>query len=146
MNSIPLTHPASPAPAPAASAGLQRGSSAPKVVGRPWPRGTSGNPSGRRKGTLSPTAALKRTLTKADLEQIATKLIDLAKAGDRHALRIIFDRIDGPLSAAAALAVAGQQDELGPMVVQVQWPHEASADERQRLGLGDGVAHGDSGM
>jgi hypothetical protein len=107
----------------------------------------SGNPSGRRKGTLSPTAAFKRTLTQADLEQVVTKLIDLAKAGDRHALRIIFDRIDGPLSAAAAVAVAGQRAELEPMRVQIiKWPHELPADERQRLGLGDGLARGDSGM
>ena len=146
MNPTPPTHPALPAPKPAASAGLQRDNSKPKVVGRPWPRGTSGNPSGRRKGTLSPTAALKRTLTKADLEQVVTKLIDLAKAGDRHALRIIFDRIDGPLSAAAALAVAGQQGGPDQTPIVIAWPHELPADDRQRLGLGDGLAHGDSGM
>ena len=104
---------------PAASAGLQHENTKPKAVGRPWARGTSGNPSGRRKGTLSPTAALKRTLTKADLEQIVTKLIDLAKAGDRHALRIVFDRIDGTLSTAAAVAEADQQAALGSMVITI---------------------------
>ncbi len=107
-------------PSPAASAGLQHENSKPKAVGRPWARGTSGNPSGRRKGTLSPTAALKRTLTKADLEQIVTKLIDLAKAGDRHALRIVFDRIDGPISAAVVVAEASNKDALGVMVVQIE--------------------------
>ena len=141
MNPTPPTHPALPAPKPAASAGLQRDNSKPKVVGRPWPRGTSGNPSGRRKGTLSPTAALKRTLTKADLEQVVTKLIDLAKAGDRHALRTIFDRLDGPVKE-----IITWEDPGASRPVVIAWPHELPADDRQRLGLGDGLAHGDSGM
>lgn len=106
-------------PSPAASAGLQRKKNKCTVVGRPWPRGTSGNSSGRRKGRLNPTAALKRTLTKADMEQIVGKLIELAKAGDRHALRIVFDRIDGPRSAAAALAAASEQIVRGVMVIPV---------------------------
>jgi len=34
-------------------------------------------------GTLSPTAAVKRAVTKAGLAQILAKLVDLAKKGDR---------------------------------------------------------------
>jgi hypothetical protein len=77
-------------------AGLQRESSSrqKKIVGRPWPKGVSGNPSGRRHGSVSLTAALARTLTKKDAEAICLKLISLAKSGDVPALRLLFDRLD----------------------------------------------------
>lgn len=87
-------------------AGLQRTTStsnkAKKVVGKPWVKGQSGNPSGKRAGTVSPTAALKRALTRRDAELIARKVIALAKKGDATILRVLLDRLDGPLSGPLA--------------------------------------------
>ena len=122
------------------TAGLQHDCSKPKpkVVGRPWPKGTPGSPSSRRRGTLSPTAALKRVLTQADLEQVVTKLIDLAKAGDRHALRIVFDRLDGPMKEIAASAEAGASRDT-----VIKWPHELEA---QRANANDGNQRGAAPM
>jgi len=80
---------------PPPDAGLQRENSARKrIVGRPWPKGVSGNPSGRRRGSVSLAAALARSLTKRDAEAICRKLISLAKRGDVPALRLLFDRLD----------------------------------------------------
>ena len=57
-----------------------------KPPGRPWPKGVSGNPGGRRKGAVSLKATLTRALTKADADAIARKLIDGAKAGNTPSL------------------------------------------------------------
>jgi hypothetical protein len=91
-------------------AGLQRVSSRPrKVVGRPFPKGVSGNPSGKRKGTVSLTASLKRLLSRDDAERIAKRLVALAKAGDLQAVKLLLDRIDGPQTGPLAIATATAQ-------------------------------------
>lgn len=63
--------------------------------------GTSGNPSGRPKGSASLVAALRRELERRTdagspgLEAVAARLVDLAIAGDIRAVREIADRLDG---------------------------------------------------
>lgn len=66
-----------------------------KVFGKPFKPGVSGNPGGRRRGTVSLAAALVRNLTKQDADAIAQRLIALAKSGDIPALRLLFDKLDG---------------------------------------------------
>jgi hypothetical protein len=63
-------------------------------TGRGWQPGQSGNVRGRRPGGASLTAALRRKLTRKDAEEIAFKLVDLAKSGDIRAMTLIFDRLD----------------------------------------------------
>jgi hypothetical protein len=63
-------------------------------TGRGWQPGQSGNARGRRPGGASLTAALRRTLTRKDAEEIARKLVTLAKSGDLRAVTIIFERLD----------------------------------------------------
>jgi hypothetical protein len=78
-----------------ADAALQHENSLPpKVIGRPFRPGVSGNPSGRRRGSVSLAATLKSRLTTADAKAIADKLIEQAKAGNRDAIRIILERCD----------------------------------------------------
>jgi hypothetical protein len=105
-------------------AGLQHQCSKPvkRVVGRPFQPGQSGNPSGRRKGSVSPTAALRRALSRSDADAIARRFIRLAKAGDAAAAKLIFDRIDHPLSGpmAIALAQANAASEVMPQEGNVQ--------------------------
>ena len=64
---------------------------------RRWKKGVSGNPAGRRKGSVSLAAALQRLLTKEPdkLESVARTLVDAAIAGDVAAARLLFDRLDG---------------------------------------------------
>ena len=89
----------------AAGPGLQRENSG-KVRGRPFVKGQSGNPNGRRKGTVSPTAALRRILSRTDAERIARTVIDAAADGDLQATKLLFDRIDGASSSPMAVALA----------------------------------------
>lgn len=62
-----------------------------------WKKGVSGNPVGKRKGTVSLAAALQRLLTKEPekLEAVARTLVDSAIAGDVSAARLLFERLDG---------------------------------------------------
>jgi hypothetical protein len=62
-----------------------------------WKKGISGNPAGRRKGSVSLAAALQRLLTKEPdkLESVARTLVDAAIAGDVSAARLLFERLDG---------------------------------------------------
>ena len=64
------------------------------ITGKGFSKGVSGNPGGRRRGSVSLTAALRRELTRADAQKIARKLIDLAIAGDLQAAKLLFDRGD----------------------------------------------------
>jgi hypothetical protein len=62
-----------------------------------WKKGQSGNPAGRRKGSISLAAALQRLLIKEPdkLESVARTLVDAAIAGDVSAARLLFERLDG---------------------------------------------------
>lgn len=68
-----------------------------RVPGKPWPKGVSGNPSGKRKGSVSLTAAIKRILIAEpeQVEAIARTLIRGAIAGDVQMARLLFERVDG---------------------------------------------------
>src|SRR5262249_30207601 len=55
-------------------------------------KGESGNPAGRPPGSRNRTTVLMQSLLKADGEALARKAVDLAKAGDRAALRMCRDR------------------------------------------------------
>jgi hypothetical protein len=61
-------------------------------------KGQSGNPSGRPKKEVSLTALLR---TKLENPQIADELVETtlnqAKAGNPVALKLLWDRIDGPV-------------------------------------------------
>lgn len=62
-----------------------------------WQKGQSGNPAGRRKGSVSLAAALQRLLTKEPdkIDAIARTLVEAAIAGDVSATRLLFERLDG---------------------------------------------------
>ncbi len=80
-----------------ADVGLQRssnGKSPGGITGKGFRPGQSGNPSGKRKGSVSLAAALARSLTKKDAQAICRKLISLGKRGDVPALKLLFDRLD----------------------------------------------------
>jgi Family of unknown function (DUF5681) len=80
---------------------------------RPWQKGQSGNPRGKKPG---PNAAAR--LAQAMIDQagddIVAKAIELAKGGDKHCLRMIFDRLCPPRRE---------------MPVSFEMPHIKAADD-----------------
>jgi hypothetical protein len=59
-------------------------------------RGTSGNPSGRPPGSRNHATLLMEALLEGEAHELTRKAIDLAKAGDTHALRLCLDRLMPP--------------------------------------------------
>ena len=69
---------------------------APKQRGRPFPKGRSGNPRGRPLGARNAATRLAEQLLDGEAAAITRKAIELAKSGDRLALRLCMDRIVPP--------------------------------------------------
>ena len=67
-----------------------------KQRGRPFQKGISGNPSGKKPGTRNHASRLIETMMAGDVEEITQKVISAAKNGDLTAARIILDRISPP--------------------------------------------------
>jgi hypothetical protein len=68
-----------------------------KASGHLWRKGQSGNPAGKRKGSVSLAAAVKRLLLAEPhlVDQVARTLVDGAIAGDVSMARLLFERVDG---------------------------------------------------
>ncbi|MEB2316308.1 MAG: DUF5681 domain-containing protein [Xanthomonadaceae bacterium] len=91
-------------------------------TGRPWPKGVSGNPAGRPKG--SGLAGELRKAIAVEAGDILAALIERAKAGDVQAARALLDRIVPSLKPESApvhvpgLADAGSLAERAESVLQ----------------------------
>ncbi len=57
-----------------------------------WQPGQSGNPAGRPRGSRNKRTAMIQELFDGEVEAVARKLIELAKAGDIAAITILLDR------------------------------------------------------
>jgi hypothetical protein len=64
-----------------------------KQRGRPFPRGRSGNPSGRPIGARNKTTLAAEALLDNEAEVLTRTIIEKAKQGDITALRLCLDRI-----------------------------------------------------
>lgn len=76
--------------------------------GRKWRPGESGNPKGRPIGS-GPAAKLRAAIAK-DAPDIIRKLIELAKAGDVRAARVLMERTVPALKAEALPVMVGGID------------------------------------
>ena len=103
----------------------QTANSKPKLRGKPFPPGVSGNPNGRPKSR--PMAAkLKELLNKDDgaaLERIVKKAIAEAEEGDYRYVKEVFDRVDG--KAHDTIEHSGRIDSVS------QEQYEDMTDERK---------------
>jgi hypothetical protein len=88
---------------------------------RPWKKGQSGNPSGRRLGALSLTPELKLKLgqicptdkkKRIWREVVVENLLKQATKGNGNALKEIFERIEGKVPRNVALDVASQVSSM----------------------------------
>ena len=64
--------------------------------GRPFAKGQSGNPAGRRAGVRNKATAAAELLLDGEAEALARKAVELALAGSEAALRLCLDRLIAP--------------------------------------------------
>jgi hypothetical protein len=64
-----------------------------RVRGRPFERGRSGNPAGRRAGSLNKTTEAAAALLAGESEALTRKAVELALGGDPSAMRLCLERI-----------------------------------------------------
>ncbi len=79
----------------------QRENNAGGVTGKGFVKGRSGNPKGRPKGSGTIGRELRRIVSENDgavAARIAEALIQRALGGSLAAIRLIIDRVDGPIS------------------------------------------------
>lgn len=67
-----------------------------KVRGRPFPKGSSGNPQGKRKGTRNAATLAAEALLEGESEALIRKAIEMAHGGDRAMMRLVLERILPP--------------------------------------------------
>jgi len=67
-----------------------------KQRGRPFPKGTSGNPAGKPIGTRHKATQAALTLLEGEGEALTRKAVELALAGDTTALRLCLERLIPP--------------------------------------------------
>jgi len=65
----------------------------PQKSGKPFPKGTSGNPSGRPAGSRNATTLAVERLLEGEAVAITRACIEKAKAGDSIALRLVMERV-----------------------------------------------------
>jgi hypothetical protein len=94
-----------------------------KQRGKPWPKGTSGNPDGRPPGS-GPAAAVRRAIAD-DVPEIIARLAELAKGGDVQAARVLLDRVV-PTLRAEAVAVTVPGLDAGSIAERAQAALEAA--------------------
>jgi len=63
-----------------------------RVRGRPFERGRSGNPAGRRAGSLNKTTEAAALLA-GESEALTRKAVELARVGDPSAMRLCLERL-----------------------------------------------------
>jgi len=100
---------------------------------RRWKKGQSGNPAGRRKGSVSLAAALQRLLTKEPekLESVARTLADAAIAGDVSAARLLFERLDGSKATGFFSVNIDNSDRRSVVTVSPQILSEIAESRRK---------------
>ncbi len=61
--------------------------------GRPWPKGTSGNPKGPGTGSRNRASLLLDRMAEGEAEAVLQSVLTAAKAGDMGAAKVLLDRI-----------------------------------------------------
>lgn len=87
---------------------------------KPWKKGQSGNPNGRKPKGLATVEKLREALV-PEIKDIIAKVVEQAKGGDLTAARLIFERVMPPMKAIEAPvyldALTGTLTEQGATIL-----------------------------
>jgi hypothetical protein len=104
--------------------------------GKPFEKGRSGNPNGRKRGTRNRATTLRAILDDAGAD-VVQKIVDLAKGGDLTACRMILDRLIPPLRAVEVEEPVGATGDkladLAESIVRESVAGRLSPEKARRL-------------
>jgi hypothetical protein len=93
--------------------------------GRPFEKGRSGNPAGRRRGSRNKATLAAAALLAGESEALTRKAVEMALAGDPTAMRLCMERVLAPCRERTvqfglpALKVTGTGEACGPTAQDV---------------------------
>src|ERR1700746_1354191 len=91
-----------------------------RLRGRPFEKGRSGNPCGRRRGSRNKATLAAAALLAGESEALTRKAVEMALAGDPTGMRLCMERVLAPCRertvefSLPALKVTGIGEALGP--------------------------------
>lgn len=80
-----------------------------QVRGKPFPKGVSGNPKGKPKGTVHLSTILQKSLQNGSGYAIVNKVVEMAKSGNIKAIELVWSRIEGKPAQAMGITTNGEQ-------------------------------------
>lgn len=96
-----------------------------RVRGRPFPKGVSGNPKGRPKGSKHRATVLAEALLHGQAEAVIQALVDRALGGDPVCMRLVVERLIPPVRERAVelpipsdLGAAGALEEAERVTIR----------------------------
>ena len=108
--------------------------------GRPWPKGTSGNPRGPGTGSRNRASLLLDRMADGEAEAVLQAVLSAAKGGDVGAAKVLLDRIwparkgrPTPLPLPSVRTAADTTEALGAVVAAVA-DGTLTAEEAQAVG------------
>ena len=111
----------------------------PRVVGRPFKKGQSGNPSGRPVGARSKRMLALDALAEGEADAVVAAMLEKAKQGDVTAAGLILSRVWGPrkgrptpIALPAVRTAEGTTAALAAVVAAVS-SGELTPDEAQAV-------------
>jgi hypothetical protein len=111
-------------------------SSAARVARGRFQPGCSGNPAGKRPGTLNRATILKRAMAEGDEERIASLIVERALKGEWSALRFVQDRLE-PKPRARPIMLDFPEGatvaEMSEIVLRAMANGEISPDEALQI-------------
>jgi hypothetical protein len=89
--------------------------------GRPFPKGQSGNPAGRPRGSSNRATRAAELLLDGEVTALTRKAVELAFAGDQAALRLCLDRTVAPRRERAVELALPPIHNGGDILGAIKW-------------------------
>lgn len=93
-----------------------------------WPKGRSGNPAGKIKGTRHKATRAVESLLEGQAEALTQKAVEMALAGDSVALRLCLDRIAPPRKGRTVMFHLPSMESVGDLLTVMDAVVRAVAD------------------
>lgn len=106
-----------------------------KSRGKPFRKGISGNPKGKRKGTRNAATVAAESLLDGESEALVRKAIEMALGGDMAAMRLVIERILPPRRLPPLQTAADAMTAISRIAESVGQGELSEGESRTLIGL-----------